>query len=117
MLASPAPDSVQLPPRPKAPVSADTVLPQLLELICDLYDETRDFLDRTDDAQLWYNRGYANGVIYALDRIGYARQVASALEPDAENAIAGHETLPWGKAYRHGWDMGQKETYEVMETG
>ena len=98
-------------------MSSDTILPQLLELICDLYEDSRGFLDRTDDVQLWYNRGYANGVIHALDQLGYARHVASALEPDGEAAIAGHEALPWGKAYRHGWDMGQKETYEVMEAG
>lgn len=97
-------------------MSSDTVLSQLLELICDLYDDSQGFLERTDDAQLWYNRGYANGVIHALDRLGYARHVAAALEPDAETLIAGHETLPWGKAYLHGWDMGQKETFEVMET-
>jgi len=97
-------------------MSTDTILPQLLELICDLYDDSQGFLDRTDDAQLWYNRGYANGVIHALQRLGYARHVAAALELDAPDPIAGHEVLPWGKAYRHGWEMGRKETYEVMET-
>jgi len=98
-------------------VSIDAILPQLLELICDLYEGSQDYLDRTDDAQLWYNRGYANGVIHALELLGYARHVAGALEPDPEDVIAGQEILPWGKAYRHGWEMGEKETYEVMETG
>jgi len=97
-------------------VNAETLLPQLLELICDLYEDSRGFLDRTDDAQLWYNRGYANGVIHALHHLGYARHVASALEPDGQDPITDHEALPWGKAYRHGWEMGRKETYEVMET-
>lgn len=92
-----------------------TVLPQLLELICDLYDDTQGFLDRTDDAQIWYNRGYANGVIHALGRLGYEKHVAGALDPDAEDLIAAHEILPWGKAFRHGWEMGRKETYEAME--
>ena len=98
-------------------MTADNVLPQLLELICDLYDDSQAFLDRTDDAQLWYNRGYANGVIHALDSLGYTRHIAGALEPDTKDVIAGQEVLPWGKAYRHGWDMGRKETFEVMETG
>jgi len=97
-------------------MSTDTILPQLLELICDLYDDSQGFSDRTDDAQRWYNRGYANGVIHALQHLGYARHVAAALELDAPDPIAGHEALPWGKAYRHGWEMGRKETYEVMET-
>ncbi len=99
------------------PVSADALLPRLLELICDLYDDSQDFPDRTDDAQLWYNRGYANGVIHALQCLGYMRHIAAALEPDAPDLIAGQETLPWGRAYRHGWEMGQKETFEVMERG
>ena len=98
-------------------MTAETVLPQLLELICDLYDDSEGYLDRADDAQLWYNRGYANGVIDALDRLGYSRHVVSALEPDARDAIAAHEALPWGKAYRHGWEIGRKETFEVMKTG
>jgi hypothetical protein len=98
-------------------VSTQTVLPQLLELICDLYDDSRDFLDRTDDPQLWYNRGYANGMIHALDLLGYARHVAGALEPDAQDRIDVNEALSWGKAYHHGWAMGQKETFEVMKTG
>lgn len=91
------------------------VLPQLLELICHLYDDTEGFLDRTDDAQLWYNRGYANGVIHALGHLGYAKQVAGVLDSDGEDLIAAHEALPWGKAFRHGWAMGRKETFDVME--
>ena len=96
-------------------MSTDVVLPQLLELICDLYDDTEGFLERTDDPQLWYNRGYANGVIHALGCLGYAKHVAGALDPDPEDLTVHQELLPWGKAYRHGWEMGQKEAHEVME--
>ncbi|MCB2261911.1 MAG: hypothetical protein LGR52_03085 [Candidatus Thiosymbion ectosymbiont of Robbea hypermnestra] len=96
-------------------MNTDTLLPRLLELICDLYEDSRGFPDRTDDAQLWYNRGYANGVIHALDQLGYARHVASALEPDGPDPIAGQEALPWGRAYRHGWEMGRKEAFEVID--
>lgn len=96
-------------------MNAATVLPQLLELICDLYDDTEGFVDRTDDAQIWYNRGYANGVIQALGHLGYAKQVESVLDADAEDLTAAHEVLPWGKAFRHGWEMGRKETFEVVE--
>jgi hypothetical protein len=96
---------------------AATVLPRLLELICDLYDDSQGFLDRTDELQLWYNRGYANGVIRALDCMGYARHVCGALEPDPEDVIAGQDLLPWGKAYHHGREMGEKEAFEVMGAG
>jgi len=75
-------------------MSADTILPQLLELICDLYDDSQDFPDRTDDAQLWYNRGYANGVIHALHHLGYARHVAAALEADAQDRARARRPCP-----------------------
>jgi len=32
--------------------------------------------------------------------LGYTRHVAEALELDEPDPIAGHEALPWGKAYR-----------------
>ena len=96
-------------------MSATNVLPQLLELICDLYDDSGGFLEHRDEAQLWYNRGYANGVIHALGELGYSGQIAASLDPDAEDLISGQEILPWGKAYSHGWEKGRKETYEVME--
>jgi hypothetical protein len=90
------------------------VLPQLLELLCDLYEDTEGFLDRQDDPQVWYNRGYANGMIDGLTRLGYLPQVVSAVEPDPPDVASGQEALPWGKAYRHGWEMGRRETDEVM---
>ena len=33
-------------------------------------DETEGYLDRQDDPQLWYNRGYANGMVKALRELG-----------------------------------------------
>jgi hypothetical protein len=97
--------------------TAPSVLPQLLELIIDLYEESEAFLEQTGDAQLWYNRGYANGVIDALGALGHKDAVATVVTPDGHDVIAGQELLPWGKAYRHGWDKGREETYEVLEGG
>ena len=95
-------------------VPSDTVLPQLLELICDLYDETRDFLDRTDDAQLWYNRGYADGMVKAMAALGFVGELAG-LKASGDPSAAGAESfLPWGKAYRHGMEMGEREAREVL---
>ena len=54
-------------------------------------------------------------MIHALGRLGYAGHVVGALDPDPEDLTAEQALLPWGKAYRHGWEMGQKETHEVME--
>ena len=96
-------------------MNAANVLSRLLDLICDLYDDTEGFVERTDDLQIWYNRGYANGMIHALGRLGYGKHVAAAVDPDAETLVADQGLLPWGKAHRHGWEMGRRETYEVME--
>ena len=90
------------------------VLSQLLTLICDLYEDTESFRERRDDAQLWYNRGYANGMIEALGALGYSAQVESLIEPDVPDAVADQALLPWGKAYAHGFDMGRRETHDVM---
>jgi hypothetical protein len=92
------------------------VLSQLLELIIDLYEESESFLEETGDGQLWYNRGYANGVIDGLTQLGYAPQVHTVVSPDPDDVISGHELLPWGKAYAHGLEKGRQETFEVMET-
>jgi len=95
---------------------SETVLPQILTLLCDLYEDTDGFLECTDDAQLWYNRGYANGMIEALGELGLCRQVESLVAPDSVDVAADHVLLPWGRAYAHGRDMGRRETNEVMES-
>ena len=91
------------------------VLSQLLTLICDLYEDTEGFLERSDDAQVWYNRGYANGMIAALGELGYGAQVQSLVDPDPPELVVTQLMLPWGKAYAHGRDMGRRETNEVLE--
>lgn len=94
----------------------ESVLSQLLTLICDLYEDTERFLEHSDDAQLWYNRGYANGMIEALGELGFGRHVGSLVDPDPSDVAAGQGLLPWGKAYADGRDRGRRETNEVMES-
>jgi len=94
----------------------EPVLPQLLTLVCDLYEDTAGFLECTDDAQHWYNRGYANGMIAALGELGFGRHVESLIEPDSVDIAADHALLPWGRAYAHGHDMGLRETKEALES-
>jgi hypothetical protein len=95
----------------------ETLLPQLLTLVCDLYEDTEGFSARTEDAQLWYNRGYANGMVEALRELGFLPQLEALIEPDPDDVVAGHELLPWGKAYAHGHTKGRRETHEVMGRG
>ena len=92
----------------------DPVLDQLLELIVSLYSESEGFLEDPGDQQLWYNRGYANGIIKALREMGYAGRLAPELKADADDVISGQEALPWGRAYCHGLEVGSRETYEVL---
>jgi hypothetical protein len=88
------------------------ILHQLNELVARLYAETDGFADNPGDAQLWYNRGYANGMVRALIELGQGETVTVA--PDPEDIVAGQEMLAWGKAYLHGMETGYRETFEVL---
>ena len=90
----------------------DELLRQLIDLIDKLRDETGGFLDNPGDQQLWYNRGYANGMLSALLRLGLARSLGARV-PDDPQGIAAQATMPWGKAYRHGEERGSRETFEI----
>lgn len=86
----------------------------LIDLISRLYDETVGFLESPDDQQLWYNRGYANGMVKVLDESGYDCRLREHVDPDPEDMIEGQEMMPWGKAYAHGFDMGERECNEIL---
>ncbi len=90
------------------------LIDQLTGIVKQLQEETEDFLDQADDQQLWYNRGYANGIVSALDALGYSAVIDNMISRDPEDIIRGHEALPWGQAYKHGTEMGEKETREVI---
>lgn len=89
-------------------------LEQLLELIERLYQETAGFAEEFDDGQPWYNRGYANGMIAALTTLGYRQFVDARLRVDEPDLLAGHEIMAWGKAYRHGFEVGAKDVSDVI---
>jgi hypothetical protein len=91
------------------------IVKRLIQLVGELYAETEGFLDQTSDAQLWYNRGYANGVAAALRELGHGPALAEAYELDPPDVAAVHALLPWGKAYTHGFEMGRRETFDVKE--
>jgi hypothetical protein len=93
------------------------ILQQLLDLLVSLYDETDGFADNPGDAQLWYNRGYANGMVRGLRELGQGERVAERIHADGDDVIAGQEAMAWGKAYRHGADTGYRETLDVLPQG
>lgn len=93
------------------------ILEQLTALVIRLYGETEGFSDEHADGQLWYNRGYANGILKALTELGLSDSLEGQLQVDPDDLISGHETMAWGKAYLHGVDMGHRETFEIMPSG
>jgi len=94
------------------PELPDDLVEQLLALIDRLCDETRTFLDQPGDQQAWYNRGYANGMVKALQGLVRLDRL-DGRDLDDAGEIGTHMALPWGKAYRHGESMGCRETHEI----
>lgn len=90
------------------------IVRQLLDLLAGLYHETAGFADNPGDAQLWYNRGYANGMVKALYQLKQAEAVTRRIHPDPDDIIAGHEVMAWGRAYLHGMETGYRETFEIL---
>lgn len=93
----------------------EALLRQLLDLIDQLRRDTRGFVDEPGDQQLWYDRGYANGMILALRRLGQQPGLGDRV-PDDPDGFGGQLATPWGKAYRHGEAMGSRETHEITGT-
>ena len=95
------------------------ILTQLIRLLRELYGESAGFLDRQDELQLWYNRGYANGMALAIRTLGRGGALPAdlALDPDGETweQIAEQALMPWGRAHAHGLEVGRKETFQVLE--
>jgi len=94
------------------------VLPTLIGIIHRLFAESEGLLERQDDAQIWYNRGYGDGVVAAIRELGHGDALPSDLahqDTDLSSGITAQALMPWGRAHAHGFEMGRKETFEVLE--
>lgn len=91
-----------------------STLDQLIDLANRLKTEAPDFLEHPEEQQEWYNRGYANGIVRALNELGYEEYIDGRASEDAEDLLSEHRMLSWGQAYQHGMEMGEKETREVI---
>ena len=89
------------------------VIEQLADLVEQLYLESESYAENPSDVQLWYNRGYANGIATVLKAQGYADKIQH-LNPDADDLYIGEQVMEWHKAYHHGFEMGLRESKEVM---
>jgi hypothetical protein len=92
------------------------LLTELLDLLRELTEENDDFRSQQDDAQLWYNQGYARGMARALRELGAHQQVAEIFGNRDDTASGGTATLlPWEKALAHGYRMGYQETHDIWQ--
>ncbi len=90
---------------------------RLLPVAVGLYAETAELSAGDGELQLWYNRGYADGMVSVMRQSGYEVELEVQGIP-ATLAIDDAEAfLPWGKAYRHGLEMGERETREASSEG
>jgi hypothetical protein len=93
----------------------DNLVIQLLELIDRLREETAGFAEQHADQQQWYDRGYANGMVLALQRLGQQAALATRCADDPA-LLQAQVSMPWGRAYRHGEEVGSRETHEITGT-
>ena len=89
-----------------------SVIDKLVGLVEQLYGETEGYIDDPADAQLWYNRGYANGVVAYL-RSRDALISFPGLSLDEAEIYKDDHVMEWFKAYHHGFEMGERESAEV----
>ncbi len=90
-----------------------SILQKLSDLIIRLYDETEGYIDNPSDAQLWYNRGYANGVVAFFREQGHDQQLPN-ISLDPSGIHEKERVMEWHKAYHHGYEMGVRESGEVF---
>ncbi len=90
-----------------------SVIDKLAGLVEQLYEETENYSENPSDVQLWYNRGYANGIASFLNAQCYTDKI-NHLKLDAEDLYHGEQVMEWHKAYHHGFEMGLRESGEVF---
>jgi len=89
-----------------------SVIEKLANLVERLYQESESYAENPSDAQLWYNRGYANGIVAFLRTEGYVDMI-NHHNLDAADLYHGEQIMEWHKAYHHGFEIGLRESEEV----
>lgn len=88
---------------------------KISQLLSKLDTESANWLDEPENQQLWYNRGYVDGMAKALMEIGWQAQIPSNWKAASEAELKAHRWLPWGRAYYHGNEKGYQEILEVCK--
>ena len=92
------------------------IIDKLIGLIEQLYQETEGYDQNPSDVQLWYNRGYANGIATWLVTQDNGDKMKH-LNLDTEGLYRGEQVMEWHKAYHHGFEMGTSEAKDVLPDG
>ena len=94
------------------------LLNRLIAIIEDLHKQSEGFIHCPENSQLWYNHGYADGMVKALLALGYQDRIASLSCHTKKAAVSARcqAGLPWGKACSRGVDSGHKETKEALRS-
>jgi hypothetical protein len=87
---------------------------RLLPVLRELYGETTGLSPSDGDLQHWYNRGYADGMVSVMRRLDFTTRLDDLDLPPPLALDDAEAFLPWGKAYCHGFEMGEGETREVL---
>ncbi|MBT7409368.1 MAG: hypothetical protein HN826_06705 [Methylococcales bacterium] len=94
------------------------VLDRLMSMLNKLNNDTLTFVAQQQSPQIWYDRGYFEGCIQRLVVLGYEEQLIHNHLLDKGGVVYQLPTedrfLPWGKAFLHGMEMGEKEISEVL---
>ncbi|MBK1709232.1 MULTISPECIES: hypothetical protein [Marichromatium] len=99
---------------PATALPPDQLLDRLLALLERLYRDTADYRARCDEAQCWYDRGYADGMRAALAALGHGAALAARPLPEIEPLAPTERVTPWGRAHAHGVEVGGRETRDVL---
>ena len=93
--------------------SQNPLVIRLADLANELMQSSDQFLDQPNDLQLWYNRGYANGILNALAQADI--KIEGLEKPDPEHLWSAHRFMAWGQAFIHGQTKGHSEACEILK--
>ena len=86
---------------------------RLAELADELMRDSSGFLEQPDNLQLWYNRGYANGILSAFEQANI--KIEGLVNPDPDDQWSEYRFLAWGQAFIHGRTKGRDETHKILK--
>ncbi len=94
--------------------ASEQIVGRLIALAKRLRRESAAFLERPEDSQSWYNRGYGGGIFSAMRELGYGDVLDEECAEDEAQSLAPHRIMAWGQAYTHGFEKGAEDTRDAL---